>query len=105
MLYNCNKCEKSYKWRDSLTRHNRLEHSSNQVGIGKQTLLDNTSDTDDEDERYSPPEKLTRQNAIDYRDREKFDDDDRGEFKLTRQDSIPNPHFIESRNHCPSLRF
>ena len=79
-------------------------HIASQVGKGKRSLLDNnTSDTDD-DERYSPPEKLKRKNAIDYRNRENVDED-RGEFELTRQDSITNPQFVESMNRRPSYEF
>ena len=95
MPFVCDTCHKVYTHRDSLNRHRIATHLAGQVGKGKRSLLDNdTSDTDDE--RYSPPEKLTRQNAIDYRNLNNADDD-RGEFELTRQDAIPNPHFVESR--------
>ena len=91
MKFRCRDCDKDYTRKDSLSRHQKAVHNRHvhQVGEGKRSFLDNTNDSGDE--RYSPP----RQNAIDNRENS---DAGRGEFELTRQDGIPNPHFVDSRN-------
>ena len=98
MKFRCRDCDKDYTRKDSLSRHQKAVHNRHvhQVGEGKRSFLDNTNNSGDE--RYSPPEKLTRQNAIDNRENA---DAGRGEFELTRQDSIPDPHFVDSRNYLP----
>jgi hypothetical protein len=88
MTYTCDECGKSYKWRDSLTRHNRVEH---QVGNGKRTGSDSESE-DSIPRKYS---SLKRSKTYSL-------DQEEDVQELKRSDAMPDTHFVDSRNYKPT---
>ena len=87
MTYACDECGKNYKWRDSLTRHNRLEH---QVGNGKRA----GSDLESEDSIPRKYSSLKRSKAYSPKEEDVQE--------LKRSDAMPDTHFVDSRNYMPT---